>query len=81
MRVPILDTGHAWREKLLLLGMRLLMGHPPPDVVKTLLYRRDYWGDPYGDVMQEVMRGPSDWGVGDRELFAAFVSSLNSCRF
>jgi len=28
-----------------------------------------------------VMRGPSDWSVGERELFAAFVSSLNQCPF
>jgi AhpD family alkylhydroperoxidase len=27
------------------------------------------------------MRGPSDWSVGERELFAAFVSNLNQCRF
>jgi len=27
------------------------------------------------------MRGPSDWSDGERELFAAFVSSLNQCLF
>jgi len=27
------------------------------------------------------MRGPSDWSAGERELFAAFVSSLNQCPF
>jgi len=28
-----------------------------------------------------VMRGPSEWSVAERELFAAFVSSLNQCVF
>jgi len=27
------------------------------------------------------MRGPSAWTVGERELFAAFVSRLNQCLF
>jgi hypothetical protein len=28
-----------------------------------------------------VMRGPSEWTVGERELFAAFTSKLNQCPF
>jgi len=28
-----------------------------------------------------VMRGPSDWSIGERELFAAFTSKLNQCVF
>jgi hypothetical protein len=27
------------------------------------------------------MRGPSDWTVAERELFAAFTSKLNQCVF
>jgi uncharacterized peroxidase-related enzyme len=27
------------------------------------------------------MRGPSDWTVGERELFGAFVSAQNRCQF
>jgi hypothetical protein len=27
------------------------------------------------------MRGPSQWSVGERELFAAFTSRLNQCLF
>jgi hypothetical protein len=28
-----------------------------------------------------VMRGPSEWSPGERELFAAFVSRVNQCPF
>jgi hypothetical protein len=28
-----------------------------------------------------VMRGPSEWSPGERELFAAFASHLNQCVF
>jgi len=28
-----------------------------------------------------VMRGPSPWSVGERELFAAVTSRLNQCVF
>ena len=81
MRVPKLDNGHRLREKLLLKMMGAMSGRPAPDVVKTILYRRDFWGDPYNEVLQKVMRGPSDWSVGERELFAAVVSKEVDCVF
>jgi hypothetical protein len=28
-----------------------------------------------------VMRGPSEWSSGERELFAAFTSLLRQCPF
>jgi hypothetical protein len=34
-----------------------------------------------GDLMQEVMRGPSPLSAGWRELVAAFTSARNDCRF
>ena len=33
------------------------------------------------DALELALRGPSDWSDGERELFAAFVSSLNQCVF
>jgi hypothetical protein len=33
------------------------------------------------DWTQAVLRGPSPWSVGERELFAAFTSKLNQCVF
>jgi hypothetical protein len=51
------------------------------DVVRTMSYRSDLFGRPYSAALQRVMRGPSDWSVGERELFAAFVSCQNQCPF
>jgi hypothetical protein len=53
----------------------------PIGVVKTLHYRSEVFGQPYSDVLDMAMRGPSDWSAGDRELFAGFVSALNQCPF
>jgi hypothetical protein len=61
--------------------VRQAMGREPSDVVKTLLYGRDLFGEPFSDALEEVMRGPSEWSTGERELFAAFVSSRNQCPF
>lgn len=60
--------------------MRIMAGHAP-GVVRTLRYRRNFFGRPFSELTQQVMRGPSPWSVGERELFAAFVSRLNKCVF
>jgi hypothetical protein len=51
------------------------------DVVRTMRYRPELFGRPFSAAMQQVMRGPSEWSVGERELFAAFVSCQNQCPF
>jgi len=51
------------------------------DVVRTMRYRSELFGQPFSAAMQRIMRGPSDWPVGERELFAAFVSAQNQCPF
>ena len=53
----------------------------PLDVLKTLHYRPDVFGRPFSDALDLAMRGPSEWTPGERELFAAFVSSRNRCHF
>ena len=81
MRLAILDRRHTLATRALFVLMRIMTGHGAPDVVKTLRYRRDFFGAPVGEVFQRALRGPSDWSVGDRELMAAFVSKANSCEF
>jgi hypothetical protein len=50
-------------------------------VLKTLQYRPELFGEPFSNALDVALRGPSDWSAGERELFAAFVSSLNQCPF
>jgi hypothetical protein len=81
MRLAALDNGHAFRARMLLGFIKLVSRRPPPDVIKLLKYRPDFFGDGFSALSQEVMRGPSPWAVGDRELMAAFVSKMNECEF
>jgi hypothetical protein len=53
----------------------------PLGVLKTINYRPELFGRPFSAPLDLAMRGPSDWSTGERELFAAFVSSLNQCPF
>jgi hypothetical protein len=46
-----------------------------------LRYRPALFGRPMNEVFQTVMRGPSEWSIGERELFAAYVSKTNECEF
>ncbi|HEY5926947.1 MAG TPA: hypothetical protein VIV11_34910 [Kofleriaceae bacterium] len=81
MRLEILNSGHAFKMKALFTVMRLLSRQRVPDVIKTLTYRPDFFGNPLNECFQETMRGKSEWSVGDRELMAAFVSKVNECEF
>ena len=51
------------------------------DISVALRYRPELFGRPFGELMQEVMKGPSEWTEAERELFAAFVSAQNQCPF
>ena len=51
------------------------------DISLALRYRPELFGRPFSELLQEVMKGPSEWTEAERELFAAFVSSLNQCPF
>ena len=81
MRLDCLESGHDAREAAALDAIRQARGVEPPDVLKTLHYRPELFGRPFSDALDVAMRGPSDWSAGERELFAAFVSSLNQCPF
>jgi len=51
------------------------------DISRALRYRPELFGRPFGELLQEVMKGPSEWTEAERELFAAFVSARNFCPF
>jgi hypothetical protein len=81
MRLKNVERGDSLKHKLIFRVIRLLSGYRAPDVVRTLMYRKAFFGAYHSRHTQEVMRGPSPWTVGERELFAAFVSDRNKCRF
>ena len=81
MRLSVVDRGHAWQARLFLGMIRKVAKTEPPDVIKTMLYRPNWFGRYLSPALQDVMRGPSPWSVGERELFAAYTSKLNQCPF
>jgi hypothetical protein len=81
MRLKRVEHGHRLRQKLILGIIRLTQGRRAPDIVRTIFYRPEFLGRPISQWTQAVMRGPSEWSVAERELFAAFTSKLNQCVF
>lgn len=77
MRLSVVEDGHRGRARLLLWMLR----DRAPDVLRTMLYRPEFFGRRFAGLLHEVMRGPSPWSVGERELFAAYTSRLNQCPF
>ncbi len=81
MRLGVVENGHTIGRKALLLLVRVMLRSRPPDVVRTLFYRPGFFGNRMNGWTNAIMRGPSEWSVGERELFAAFTSQLNQCVF
>ena len=81
MRLKNIESGQKLSKKLLLTLIGLKLGERAPDVLRTFWYRPEFFGTHYSRYLNAVMRGPSEWSVGERELFAAFVSSANECPF
>jgi hypothetical protein len=81
MRLHKLETGHALAQKLILELSRIVSISETVDVLKILMYRPGYFGKPFCDLVHILWRRPSDWDVGERELFGAFISQLNQCIF
>ena len=76
-----MERGERLANRVKYALIRIVSGFRAPDVVRTLAYRKAFFGEPHTIHTQAVMRGPSLWTVGERELFAAFVSRLNQCLF
>lgn len=79
MRLKKVEVGQRLPQKLLLLLIGM-MGEVD-DILRTLFYRPEFFGRPYSNAVHAVLRGPSEWSVAERELFAAFVSQKNACAF
>ena len=81
MRLANVEHGDSFKHRMIFRLIRLLSGQRAPDVVRTLMYRPGFFGAQINPLFQETMRGPSEWSIGEREVFAAFTSKLNECEF
>lgn len=81
MRLARVDHGHKLKDRLLIGVIRVLSRRRVPDVIRTLVYRRDFFGDRFSALVQGSLRGESFWTVGERELFASFTAKLEACHF
>jgi hypothetical protein len=81
MRLKVLDSPPKFAGKIALMLARLALHSDQPDVVKIFLHRSEFFGRPFCDLAHAVLRGPSEWSVGERELFGAYTSRLNQCVF
>lgn len=60
--------------------MSYLKSTPDADM-KTILRMDIGLGVPFAEYHEALLRGPSPFSVGERELLGAYVSALNSCDF
>jgi hypothetical protein len=79
MRLSCVEHGHTGDAAAAVAAMRA-QGYVS-DISLALRYRPELFGSPFSELLQEVMKGPSEWTEAERELFAAFVSAQNQCPF
>lgn len=80
MYLEILKTGHSKLQKIQLRILRALSGRAL-DPVLMMSYRRNFFGKYWARCLQDGLRHGREWSIGELEIFAAFVSSLNRCHF
>jgi len=81
MRLEILENGHRPLQKVILSFIRTISGGHAPGPILVMSYRRELFGKQLAACFQEGMRGAKEWTLGEVELFAAFVSQLNECKY
>jgi AhpD family alkylhydroperoxidase len=81
MRLPEIERGDGFANRLLIRFISLVSGMRLPDAARVAFYHKDFFSAPLGAWTQAAMRGPSIWTVGERELMAALVAKWNSCAF
>src|SRR5215217_6127754 len=80
MRLPTYEWGIR-RSQRAFVRLTRALGAELDDVGRASLRRPDFFGKPFLGLAHSLLRGPSAWSVGERELFAAAVSRANSCQF
>lgn len=81
MRLQVVETGHDADGRARLDLMREARGAEPTDVLRVFCYRPELFGEPFSQLVDDVLRAPSPWTAAERELFATFVAVQNQCPF
>ena len=80
MRLSSYERG-ARRSQRGFVRLTRALGAELDDVGKAAMRRPTFFGKPFLGFAHSLLREPSAWSVGERELFAAVVSRANSCQF
>ena len=81
MRLRILEKGFRPLQKVILCMVRAMSGGKVPGPILVLSYRRELCGKYLAPCYQEGMRQATEWSLGEVEIFAAFISKLNECKY
>jgi AhpD family alkylhydroperoxidase len=81
MRLPEIDRGDGFANRLLIRFISTVSGMRLPDAARVAFYHTNFFGTPMGAWTQAAMRGPSVWSIGERELMATMAAKWNSCAF
>jgi hypothetical protein len=76
VRLAAVRRDSCWPNRLLIRLIEKVARTELPDVTRTMNYRSGFFGGPYAALLHSLMRGPSEWTVGERELLAAYTSYL-----
>ena len=80
MRLALLHHGHRPLQKLQMALVHAIVGQVPGPIA-TMSYRRNLFGRWISDCFVEAMERSRHWTRGETELFAAYVSDQNRCRY
>src|ERR1700688_1702621 len=81
MRLPEIERGDGFANRLLIRFISMVSGMRLPDAARVAFYHKEFFGTPMGAWTQAAMRGPSPWSVAERELMACMVAKWNACAF
>jgi hypothetical protein len=80
MRLAVLERPVGLLQRVRFAILRAIMGQVPGPFL-ALSYKRKLAGKHLARCYQQGLREAREWPVGEIEIFAAFVSHLNQCRF
>jgi hypothetical protein len=81
MRLQVLDNGHRPLQKVALKLIKATSSGIVPGPILVMSYRRQFFGKHLAASIQEGLRAAKSWTLGEVEIFAAFVSKLNECKY